>query len=87
MPYEMQKDLKKSVFISKIPQKVSNPLLERLLKACGSLLSWKRSISDPSKPQSFGVAEFDSVESVYACLKAMNNMRLFDNTIMVKANK
>jgi hypothetical protein len=50
MPYEMQKDLKKSVFISKIPQKVSNPLLERLLKACGSLLSWKRSISDPQRP-------------------------------------
>lgn len=42
---------------------------------------------DAQKPQTFGVAEFASVESVFACMKTMNNMRLYDNTIMVKADK
>ncbi len=35
-------------------------------------------------PQAFGVAEFDSVESVFACLKMLNNLKIYDNTIMVK---
>ena len=76
--------MKRSVFVSKIARQVSNSLLERLLKACGPLISWKRSTADAARPQTFGVAEFDSVESVFACLKMLNNMKLFDNTIMVK---
>ena len=87
MPLEMQRDLKKSVFVSKISRQVSNSLLEKLLKACGSLTSWKRSVADAARPQTFGVAEYASVESVFACMKTMNNMRLYDNTIMVKADK
>jgi len=83
---EIQNDLKKSVFISKIPKQATNSLLERLLKACGPLISWKRSTADPQKPQSFGLAEFDCIESVFACLKTMNNLKLFENTILVKAD-
>jgi len=62
-------------------------LLERLLKVCGSLLNWKRSITDPSKPQSFGLAEFDTLESVYICLKVIHNLKVFDNNILVKADQ
>jgi RNA-binding protein 25 len=87
MPLEMQRDLKRSVFISKISRSVSNSLLERLLKACGSLTSWKRSVADASRPAAFGVAEYASVESVFACMKTMSNLQLYENTIMVKADK
>jgi hypothetical protein len=50
-------------------------------------LNWKRSITDPSKPQSFGLAEFDALESVYACCKVMHNLCLFENNILVKADQ
>jgi len=62
-------------------------LLERILKLCGPLLNWKRSIADPSKPQTFGLAEFDSLESVYVCTKILNNLTIFENNILVKADK
>lgn len=62
-------------------------MLERLLKLCGPLLNWKRSVTDPSKPQNFGLAEFDALESVYVCLKVIHNLRVFDNNILVKADQ
>jgi len=32
------------------------------------------------------LAEFDSIETVYSCLKTMNNLKIFDNTILVKCD-
>ena len=62
-------------------------MLERLLKACGPLISWKRSTANPDRPQSFGLAEFDCIESVFAAVKTMNNLKLYQNTILVKADQ
>ena len=73
------------MFISKIPSKASNELLERLLKLCGTLLNWKRS-SDPAKPSSFGLAEFEDLESVYVCHRIIHNLTLFGNNILVRVN-
>lgn len=87
IPEEYQHDLKKSVFISRIPKQASNSMLEKLLKACGTLLSWRRSVSDPAKPSTFGIAEFDRLESVFACIKCLNNLNLYDNQLLVKADK
>jgi hypothetical protein len=53
----------------------------------GPLLTWKRSIADPNKPQTFGLAEFEDLETVFACLKTMNNLKIYDNTILVKADQ
>ena len=50
------------------------------------MISWKRSTANPDRPQSFGLAEFDCIESVFACLKTMNNLKLYENTILVKAD-
>ena len=50
-------------------------------------MNWKRSTANPLNPQSFGLAEFDCIESVFACLKTMNNLKLYGNTILVKADK
>ena len=61
-------------------------MLERLLKACGPLISWKRSTANPDRPQAFGLAEFDCIESVFACVKTMNNLKLYENNILVKAD-
>ncbi len=62
-------------------------LIERLLKACGTLISWKRSSADPNRLPSFGIAEFDCLESVFACLKTMSNLKLYDGQLTVKADQ
>ena len=85
IPVEKQQLLNKTVFISKIPKQASNQLLERLLKLCGTLLNWKRSV-DPAKPSSFGLAEFEDLESVYVCYRIIHNLTLFDNNILVRVN-
>ena len=54
---------------------------------CGPLLSWKRGNNDPNKPQYYGVGEFDSLESIFICLKVIHNLRLFDNNINVRTEK
>lgn len=41
---------------------------------------------NPDRPQSFGIAEFGCIESVFACLKTMNNLKLYENNILVKAD-
>jgi hypothetical protein len=43
-------------------------------------------VTDPNKPQSFGLAEFDALESVYVCLKVIHNLTVFENNLNVKAD-
>lgn len=47
------------MFVGKIPTGVTDDLIERLLKACGSLVMWKRSTAANGEPKSFGFAEFE----------------------------
>lgn len=47
--------------------------MERLLKCCGTLKSWKRSKDASGEPKAFGFAEFDSLEAVFAVMKLLNN--------------
>ncbi len=61
--------------------------MERLFKCCGSVLSWKRSTDASGELKAFGFVEFESVEAVFACLKILNNMNLFDSKLIVKANE
>lgn len=86
IPPDVQNSLKKTVFVSKIPKEASNQLMERLLKSVGSLLSWKRSVADPNRPQTFGLAEFEDLETVYACIRTMNNLKIYENNILIKAD-
>lgn len=62
-------------------------MLEKLLKACGTLLSWKRSVTDPLRPCTFGLAEFERLEAVYACMVCLNNLDLYGSRLMVKPDK
>lgn len=73
----------KKLYIGKIPSDVKDNIIERLLKACGGVESWKRAIDAEGNPKSFGYCEFEDVESAVVCLKVMNGLQVGDNKIMV----
>jgi len=60
--------------------------MERLLKTCGTVISWKRSTDANKEPKSFGLAEFEYIESVFAAVKILNNLRVLENNILVKCD-
>lgn len=60
--------------------------MERLFKCCGNVLSWKRSTDASGDPKAFGFVEFESVEAVFACMKILNNLPLYEQRLLVKAN-
>lgn len=61
--------------------------MERLLSCCGPLKSWKRSTDASGEPKAFGFAEYESIQSVFACQKILNNLPLFDSRVLVKADQ
>jgi len=75
------------LYIGKLPKGISDEFVERLLKCCGNLVSWKRSTDGSGEPKAFGFVEFESIEPVFACLKIVNNLPLFDSRLIVKANE
>lgn len=77
----------RKLYIGKIAKGVSDDFMERLFKCCGTVLSWRRSTDAGGELKAFGFVEFESVEAVFACLKILNNMNLFDSKLMVKANE
>ena len=80
-----EKDLEeqKKVYVGKIPKGVSDTFMERLLKICGPVASWKRSTDANGEPRGFGFCEYEEVESMLVCLKVMNNLNLFDSRLIV----
>ncbi|CDW73846.1 UNKNOWN [Stylonychia lemnae] len=76
----------RKLYIGKIPKNVSDDFLERLFRCCGQLLSWKRSTDANGEPKAFGFVEYENIESVFACLKIINNLPLLESRLMVKAN-
>jgi RNA recognition motif-containing protein len=76
----------KKVFVGKIPKGVSDDFMERLLRCCGPVTSWKRSTDASGEPKAFGFGEFENIESVFACQKIINNLPLFDGRLQVKAD-
>ena len=76
----------RKLYIGKIPKGVTDDFMERLFRCCGILKSWKRSTDAAGEPKAFGFVEFENVESVFACLKIINNLPLMESRLMVKAN-
>lgn len=57
------------------------------MKCCGPLVSWKRSADASGEQRAFGFAEFEHTDSVFACLKILNNLPLFESRLQVKADQ
>jgi len=72
------------VYVGRIPINTSDDFMERLLKVCGPVLSWRRMTDGKGEPKGFGFCEFETVESMLACMRVMNNMPLFGNNIIIK---
>ncbi|CAD8141900.1 unnamed protein product [Paramecium pentaurelia] len=72
----------KKLFIKNLPQELTNDNVEKLLKECGQLVSWKRSKGTP-----FGYAEFENMESVLKCLRLLNGMILNQKELLVKGGE
>lgn len=73
----------KKLYIGKIPTNVKDTLIERLLKACGTVEYWKRAINASNQPRSFGYCEFEEVEGAVVCLKSMNQLKVGENSLIV----
>ena len=84
-------DEPKKLYVGRLPKSASDDYIERLLRVCGDLKSWKRSRDASGEPRAFGFAEFDSLEAVFTVLKLLNNAALtVDSTtsrILVKSDE
>lgn len=76
----------KKLYIGKIPLDMKDNLVERLLKCCGSIESWKRAIDTNGNPKAFGYCEFEDIESAVVCLKTMNDLDVGDCNLVVNAD-
>jgi RNA recognition motif-containing protein len=81
----------RKLYIGRLPKGTSDELVERLLRYCGDLKSWKRSKDASGEPKAFGFAEFDNLEAVFAVLKLLNNAALtvdgVTSRLLVKADE
>ena len=75
------------MYVGKIPKGISDDFMERLLRSCGSLKTWKRPTDASGEPKAFGFAEYDSIEPIFACLKILNNLPLYESRLIVKADE
>jgi hypothetical protein len=66
-------DEPKKLYVGRLPKGATDDYIERLLRVCGDLKSWKRSRDASGDPKAFGFAEFDSLEAVFTVLKLLNN--------------
>ena len=57
----------RKVFVGKIPKGISDDFMERLLRCCGTLTQWKRTTDASGEGRPFGYAEYEQIESVFAC--------------------
>ena len=71
------------VWVSKIPENISDTFMLKLLETCGSVSSWKRLSDINGKPKSFGICEYETVEGVLKCLRVLNDYQLEESILQV----
>jgi len=86
-PVELVDPALRKVFVKNIPENTPDAFMESILKECGNIIQWKRTKDQKDRPASFGYCEFDSIEAVLRCLRVMNNLKLLDNYLTIKASE
>ena len=72
---------KTTAFVGNIPDGINDELLEQLLGACGTVLSWKRVKDAANMPKSFGFCDF------FDCDGLMRALRLLDGVALISGRK
>ncbi|KAI8381593.1 uncharacterized protein BYT42DRAFT_567103 [Radiomyces spectabilis] len=70
-PPPQESDKLTTLFVGAIAAGISDGWIERLLKTCGSLTSWKRVKDQSGNPKGFGFATYEDPESVLRALRIL----------------
>jgi hypothetical protein len=61
--------------------------MRKLLECCGQITSWRRVTDSSGKLNSFGFAEYSTVESILKCLRLLNGYPLGNSELQIKIGK
>ena len=75
------------IWVGKIPEGISETFMRKLLECCGQITSWRRVTDSSGKLNSFGFAEYSTVESILKCLRLLNGYPLGNSELQVKIGK
>jgi len=77
----------KKVWVGKIPLDVPDSLIERVLKTCGPVESWKRSADGKGNLKGFGFCYYEDIKSVYLCYTLLNDYEICGSCLSVKLDE
>ena len=66
-----REEIMRTIFISNIPDSVSNEGMERIVQCVGSLRRWTRATDASGKVQRFGFAEYEDAESLETAIEIL----------------
>jgi len=77
----------KKAWVGKISLDVPDSLIERVLKVCGPIESWKRSTDGKGNLKGFGFCYYQDIQGVYYCYTLLNDYNICGSCLSIKLDK